>query len=153
MFEEFAEDTRAVIDSALVEVGQRGDQRLGTEHLLLGLLHVPVSPWARALGVSLATARRTLDEIDRSALAVIQIDISRVRLGGTPPPATKGIPWTYAARGVIKHAAEEMVHRRGRSLEPKHILLGILESRRPDLASAVLDQLAVDRTAVRNRLR
>ncbi|MEU9387669.1 Clp protease N-terminal domain-containing protein [Streptomyces sp. NPDC048279] len=48
MFEQFAAEARATVAAALEETTLRGDRRIGTEHLLLGVLHDPGA--VRALG-------------------------------------------------------------------------------------------------------
>ncbi|MFC6085123.1 Clp protease N-terminal domain-containing protein, partial [Sphaerisporangium aureirubrum] len=73
-----------VVKAALDEARRRGSRRMGTEHLLLGLLRLPASPAARALGVDLAEARSTLDALDRAALRAIGIDIRDFPPPGTP---------------------------------------------------------------------
>ena len=50
-------DARKVLACAAQEARRRGDRRLGTDHLLLGLLCDPDSSAAAALGVDLAAAR------------------------------------------------------------------------------------------------
>ena len=74
MFTQFAAGARTVVTSALEEARLRGDRRIGTEHLLLGLLHDPDSVAARTLGIDLATAQEALDALDRAALAAVGID-------------------------------------------------------------------------------
>ncbi|MYS42867.1 hypothetical protein GTY23_16820, partial [Streptomyces sp. SID5998] len=54
MFEQFAAGARAAVTSAVDEASLRGDRRIGTEHLLLGVLHEPGA--ARALGADLDSA-------------------------------------------------------------------------------------------------
>jgi hypothetical protein len=49
------------------EARRRGDRKVGTEHLLLGLLREPVL--AQALGCDLQTARDALAALDHDALA------------------------------------------------------------------------------------
>ncbi|NEA46962.1 Clp protease N-terminal domain-containing protein, partial [Streptomyces sp. SID10815] len=51
MFEQFAAGARAAVTSAVDEAALRGDRRIGTEHLLLGVLHEPGA--VRALGADL----------------------------------------------------------------------------------------------------
>ncbi|MEV3981926.1 Clp protease N-terminal domain-containing protein [Nonomuraea sp. NPDC049758] len=48
---------------------------MGTEHLLLGLLHETGSASARALQVDLDTAYAALEALDREALQAIGIDL------------------------------------------------------------------------------
>ena len=66
---------KLVLTSAAKEARRRGDRRLGTDHLLLGLLHDEDSRAARALGVSLADARAASDALDVAALAAVGIEI------------------------------------------------------------------------------
>ncbi|WP_322899855.1 Clp protease N-terminal domain-containing protein, partial [Actinacidiphila rubida] len=56
-----------VIEYAREEAVLRGDRRIGTDHLLLALLHDGDAPPARALRVSLADGRAALEELDRAA--------------------------------------------------------------------------------------
>ncbi|MFD0885532.1 Clp protease N-terminal domain-containing protein, partial [Streptosporangium algeriense] len=51
MFAQEKSPFAVVIKAAAEEARQRGDRRIGTEHLLLGLVHDPSSLSARALGV------------------------------------------------------------------------------------------------------
>ena len=53
------------------EARRRGDRKVGTEHLILGLLREPVL--AQALGCDLQTARDALDAMDHAALAAVGI--------------------------------------------------------------------------------
>jgi Clp amino terminal domain, pathogenicity island component len=53
------------------EARRGGDRRVGTEHLILGLLREPAV--AQALGCDLRTARDTLDAMDHNALAAVGI--------------------------------------------------------------------------------
>jgi len=53
------------------EARRRGDRKVGTEHLILGLLREPVL--AQALGCDLQTARDALDAMDHDALAAVGI--------------------------------------------------------------------------------
>ena len=53
------------------EARRRGDRKVGTEHLILGLLREPAL--AQALGCDLQTARDTLDAMDHDALAAVGI--------------------------------------------------------------------------------
>ncbi|ADP81678.1 Clp protease N-terminal domain-containing protein [Pseudofrankia inefficax] len=90
----FGPGAREVIGSAVAEARLRGDRRIGTEHLLLGVLRHPDTAAARALAVDLADARAALGALDREALAVLGIDVSP----GLPAPAggpclAPGDPW------------------------------------------------------------
>ncbi|MER6950484.1 Clp protease N-terminal domain-containing protein [Nonomuraea sp. NPDC000554] len=141
-----------VVTAALEETRQRGDRRLGTEHLLLGLLHDPDSPTARALGVRVADARAALDALDQAALKAIGIDV------GVPPksrprkhPAVPGTALTTSARAAINQAVKATTLRT-RDTAPNHLLLVLLAQSRPDPVAELLDELRIDRPAIRARL-
>lgn len=149
MFEQFAAEARATVTSALEETTLRGDRRLGTEHLLLGVLHDPGA--VRALGTDLETARAALDALDRSALAVVGIDVRGIERA--PIPASrKRTPFTSAARAVLPRALAETKKAHSRRITPEHLLLALLDCERPDPVAELLTELDIDRTAVRARL-
>jgi ATP-dependent Clp protease ATP-binding subunit ClpA len=147
------EDARkAVLTSATEEASRRGDRRLGTDHLLLGLLHDADSPAAKALGVSLADARAASDALDLAALAAVGIRVQSLCQG---PPAAFGRslpPLTSGAKTAFKHAIDEARPFKTGRLETTHFLLALLSLRRPDPAAELLHALGVDPAAVRERL-
>ncbi|MER6223739.1 Clp protease N-terminal domain-containing protein [Streptomyces sp. 900105755] len=149
MFEQFAAEARATVTSAVEETTLRGDRRIGTEHLLLGVLHDPGA--ARALGTDLETARAALDTLDRSALAVVGIDVHGIER--SPIPASrKRTPFTSGARAVLPRALAETKRAHSRRITPEHLLLALLDCAHPDPVAALLTALDIDRTAVRARL-
>ncbi|MGW1765803.1 Clp protease N-terminal domain-containing protein [Streptomyces sp. NPDC002073] len=147
MFERFTAGARASVTAALEEARLRGDRRLGTEHLLLGVLHEPAP--ARALGADLETARAALDALDRSALAAVGVDIEGIdRL---PTPASrKRTPFTSGARAVLPRALVELRKTGGRRITSEHLLLALLACERPDPAAELMAQLGIDRAAARS---
>ncbi|MFD4508373.1 Clp protease N-terminal domain-containing protein [Streptomyces sp. NPDC058457] len=150
MFEQFAAEARATVASALEETTLRGDRRIGTEHLLLGVLHDPGA--VRALGTDLEAARAALDALDRSALAVVGIDVQGIERA--PVPASrKRTPLTSGARAVLPRALAETKKAHSRRITPEHLLLALLDCERPDPAAELLTELGVDRPAVRDRIR
>jgi ATP-dependent Clp protease ATP-binding subunit ClpA len=58
---------KMVLTSAAQEARRRGDRRLGTDHLLLALLHDEDSSVARAVGVDLEAARAAAASHDPAA--------------------------------------------------------------------------------------
>lgn len=142
------EDARGpVLRAALAEVRRRGDRRLGTEHLLLGLLHDPKA--VAALGIDLAAAHQALEDMDRAALAAIGLDVSDLKLTGRlpvgrRPPATSGI------RAALLRAIKESGRRRPTY---EHLVLAVISCERPDPAAELLAQLGVNPVEVRTRLR
>ena len=147
-----ADARKLVLTSAIEEGRRRGDRRLGTDHLLLGLLHEEGSPAAQALGVSLADARAASDALDRAALAAVGIQVEAL---GDGPPAQFGRrlpPLTSGARAVFKRAIDEARPFRSGQIETTHFLLALLSLQRPDPAAELLGALGVDPAAVRRRL-
>ncbi len=147
----FATGVREVVTAALEEARRRGDRRIGTEHLLLGLLHDPGPVPLRALGVDLDAARAALDALDQVALASIGIDIQGVERAGIPA-SRKRTPLTSGARSVLERAVKEVAYERSRRITPEHMLLALLACERPDPAAELMAQLGVDRAAVRDRI-
>jgi ATP-dependent Clp protease ATP-binding subunit ClpA len=145
----------AVVTSALEEARRRGDRRLGTEHLLLGLLHNSTSATARALGVDLQTARAALDALDRAALASIGIDVADA-YPASPLPSRKHPPLslnTLTSNGrAALHTAVNATTLKTRHMAPNYLLLALLTGERQDPAVQLMTQLGLDPTAVRQRL-
>jgi len=148
-----ADARKMVLTSATEEASCRGDRRLGTDHLLLGLLHDADSPAAMALGVSLANARAALDALDVAALAAVGVQVAAA--AGEPPPAAAGRhlrPLTSGARAVIKQATGEARPAKTGRIGADHFLLALVSRERPDPAAELLHALGVDPGAVRERL-
>ena len=136
----------ATFADAQDEARRRGDRKVGTEHLLLALLHDPAS--ATAMGCDLASARTGLEALDAMALTA-------VGLGGLPsaapiPGRERGrLPLTPAGKAVIVDAMHE---RDGQRLGPAHVLVALLGRRRPDPAAELVAALGLDVNAIRGRL-
>ncbi len=151
MFEQFTADARAVVASAHEEARLRGDRRISTEHLLLGVLRDRDSGAARALGVDLAAARAALDALDRTALAVVGIDAAGVERA--PIPASpKRTPYTSGARSIVKRGVAEARKAGSRGIGSNHLLLAILVCGRPDPAAELMEHLGIEPAVVRDRL-
>ncbi|OXM63851.1 Clp protease N-terminal domain-containing protein [Amycolatopsis vastitatis] len=138
----------AVLTAALEESRRRGDRRLGTEHLLLGLLHDPGS--ALALGIGLADARAALDRLDRAALTALGIEVEGLRPAEVPPrhgKLTLGA-FTSSARAVVNEA----IRGTPRPRDPARLLRVLVDLAPPDPAAELLVELGADREAVRRRL-
>jgi hypothetical protein len=135
-----------VVTAALEESRSRGDRRLGTEHLLLGLLHDPDS--ARALGKNVEEARAALDRLDRAALAALGIEVEGLRPPEVPVKRGRLTPGalTSNARAVVNEAI------RGKPREPAELLRALLKVTPPDPAADLLAELDVDAGAVLRRL-
>jgi ATP-dependent Clp protease ATP-binding subunit ClpA len=151
MVNQFTRSARAAVQAAVEEAQRRGDARIGTEHLLLGLLHEADSAAVRAVGVDLDTARRALEAMDVDALAAVGIDV-----GGLAPvpltPARGHRRFTAAAKAVMRRTLAEAARRRGRRLESTDMLLALLDCGPRDPAGQLLGRLGVDPSVVRSRL-
>lgn len=140
------------------EARRRGDRRVGTEHLVLGLLRDPVIE--SALGLSLQVGRDTLDALDREALGALgigaDIDAPPLPMRETPArPTVKAVlkdrlPLTPAAKTALKESGQPI--RRGRHITPHRVLLRLLDFQPPDPSAVMLAAVGVDRAAVRERL-
>ena len=146
---------RQVLTSAAEEARLRGDRRVGTDHLLLGLLDDANSVASRALGVDLGSAREASAALDRAALAAVGVDAGEVGFL-TPPRLMRGrrtLPLTSGARAVLQRGVIEARATKAKSIESSHLLLGILARVRPDPAAELLAALGVDPAEARERLR
>ena len=128
MFEKFTKDARESVVGAQAEARALGADRIGTEHVLLGMLRAPDSVAARSLqrlGVAHAdvlAAVRALPPgaIDAEALAGVGIDLDAVRAQveasfgpgalDTPPPQPRRAP---ALRVAGQEAAGGLAARGG----------------------------------------
>jgi hypothetical protein len=140
------------------EARRRGDRKVGTEHLLLGLLCD--RNIGSVLGTGLQPARDALDTLDREALTALGIaltlDAPPLPVRQTPArPTLKAVltgrlPLTPAAKRTLAEAGKPV--RRGRRITSQQVLLKLLDLDAPDPAATLLATLGVDRAAVRERL-
>ncbi|MEV6032091.1 Clp protease N-terminal domain-containing protein [Nonomuraea sp. NPDC052116] len=139
-----------IVKAAFDEARQRGDRRLGTEHLLLGVLHD--ADLARALGVDVAGARGALDELDRAALRMLGLEIGDL-LPRTPRkhPQVPGTALTSSARATINQAIKATTMKTRSAEAPRQLVFALLAQGRPDPVAGLIDHLGIDRAAVRGR--
>jgi ATP-dependent Clp protease ATP-binding subunit ClpA len=152
MFERFDEDARRrVITLAAEEARDRGDERIGTEHLLLALLRGPGTVATRVLGVDVEGARAALDALDREALRAVGVDLPSM---GRPLPilTRRRPPLTSGAREALRRAVLGARGEKARRIQARHLLLGVLARERPDPAAELLGALGVDPARVRDLL-
>jgi ATP-dependent Clp protease ATP-binding subunit ClpA len=145
-----ADARKRVLTSAAEEAHRRGDRRIGTDHMLLALLHEPAA--AKLLGVGLENARRASSDLDVAALAGIGFEAGGI---DTPLPvrARRRPPFTSGAREVLKRSVDEARAMKSRHIEARHLLLGILTRERPDPAAELLAAMDVDVAGARERLK
>jgi hypothetical protein len=145
---------RPVVALARQEAERRGDRRVGTDHLLLALMDDTAQPCPEALGATPEQGRAALAALDRDALAAIGVRLDEpVATEGRPARDHRRLPLNSSVRAALvraKHTADG--ERRGRRVQPRHLLLALLAASRPDPAAELLAALRVDPLEVRNRL-
>ena len=151
------------------EARRRGNRRVGTEDLVLGLLREP--DVAQVLGCDLGAARGALDALDRDALVAVGIDrpldappvpTREPALGGRravlKAVLTDHLPMTPVAKrakeaaGKDDHGRWVDTRQKARGWSRERMLIALLSLAPPDPGAALLDALDVDRTAVGARL-
>lgn len=140
-----------VVAAAVREASARGDRRVGTDYLALGLLCVAPEHVRDAFGVSLDAARAALEELDRAALASvgIRLDVDEPAAGVV---ALERPVLTSGARAVLQDAMRLAVRTRSGRPGPEHIALALLDTTSPDACAQLLEALQVDLRTARERL-
>lgn len=149
MFERFASSTRTAVRYGVEEAQRRGDRRVGTDHLLMGVLRDADS--AAVVGVGIDEARATADALDRKALVAIGIDIGDFQPMVAPRTGIR-TQFTSGARSALQRTLVHTTAERARRITPQHLLLALTEREQPDAAAALLCELNVDTAELRRRL-
>jgi ATP-dependent Clp protease ATP-binding subunit ClpA len=154
MLHRLSRRTHDCIDAAAAFASQRGDHRIGTEHLLLGLVHDPQSQAVAALGVDAAAVRAELDAFDDEALASVGIETTAPSAAEPGRAALRfgSGTLTAGARSVLGRMVRRADADRARLMTPEHLTAALLDGEHPDPASDLLDRLRVDRERARTRL-
>jgi len=135
MFERFTDRARRVVVLAQEEARLLNHNYIGTEHILLGLVHEGDGVAARALtqlGVSLKTVRSEVEEV-----------IGR----GVEQPGGH-IPFTPRAKKVLELSLREALELGHNYIGTEHILLGLLREGQ-GVGAQVLVKLGADLSGVR----
>src|SRR6478735_429019 len=148
MFERFASSTRSAVKYGVQEAQRRGDRRVGTDHLLLGVLHDADS--AALVGIGIDQARATADALDRQALIAIGIDIGDFRPAVARRKAIR-MPFTSGARSVLQRTLAHTTAEGSRRITPRHLLLALTDREQPDAAATLLSEMNVDAAELRRR--
>ncbi len=173
MFERFTREARATVVGAQEEARRLASPRLGTEHLLLGLLDQE-SPTRAVLTrhgltrdeVAAAIARVSAgEELDADALTSLGIDLDAVRStveatfgpGALDDPATNDtrrghVPLTPRAKKVLELSLREALAMKSRSISDGHIALGIIRDGN-GVAMRLLADRGVDPAELRQEIR
>ena len=135
MLEGYSAGARRVVSLATAECRQLGHARVGTEHLLLGLLADADSDAAvalRAAGATLAGARFTVSEV------VTEVVDSE---------DDNELPYTPRAQRALERAGRFARRYRDPEVDADHVLLGVLDVE--GLACQVMRGLGVDLVRLR----
>ncbi len=135
MFERFTDRARRVVVLAQEEARMLNHNYIGTEHLLLGLIHEGEGVAAKALdsmGITLSSAREQVQDI----------------IGPGQQAPSGHIPFTPRAKKVLEHSLREALQLGHNYIGTEHILLGIIRAGE-GVASQVLIKLGADPAKVR----
>ncbi len=138
MFERFTDRARRTVVLAQEEARMLNHNYIGTEHILLGLIHEGEGVAAKALellGVSLQVVRQQVEEI--------------IGLGTQPPPGH--IPFTPRAKKVLELSLRESLQLSHNYIGTEHILLGLIREG-DGVAAQVLVKLGADLNRVRQQV-
>jgi ATP-dependent Clp protease ATP-binding subunit ClpA len=138
MFERFSDRARRVVVLSQEEARLLDHNHIGTEHILLGLVHEGEGVAARALeslGIRLDAVRREVEDI--------------VGQGGSPP--SEHIPFTPRAKKVLELSLREAIQFGHTYIGTEHILLGLLREGE-GVACQVLVNLGANLPKVRARV-
>src|SRR6266851_5140915 len=138
MFERFTDRARRVVVLAQEEARMLNHNYIGTEHILLGLIHEGEGVAAKALeslGISLEAVRRQVEEI----------------IGQGQQGPSGHIPFTPRAKKVLELALREALQLGHNYIGTEHILLGLI-SEGEGVAAQVLVRLGVDLSRVRQQV-
>ena len=135
MFERFTDRARRVVVLAQEEARMLNHNYIGTEHLLLGLIHEGEGIGARALeslGVTLNAVREQVQDI----------------VGPGPQAPNGHIPFTPRAKKVLELSMREAIQLNHGYIGTEHILLGMVRANE-GVANQVLVKLGAEPAAVR----
>lgn len=150
MFERFTKEARLVVTHAVEEAQTRGDSRVGTEHLLIGVAR---SPAVADVLPDIGIIRAELDRMDQDALVSVGLDPTLIEVAGTARRERGGhLPFTGGAKDILKGALRAALDLGHRHIGVEHVALALAAAEGPDRATAVLRGLGIDSTELRATL-
>ncbi len=138
MFERFTDRARRVVVLAQEEARMLNHNYIGTEHILLGLIHEGEGVAAKALeslGISLEAVRQQVEEI----------------IGQGQQALSGHIPFTPRAKKVLELSLREALQLGHNYISTEHILLGLIREGE-GVAAQVLVRLGADLNRVRQQV-
>lgn len=138
MFERFTDRARRVVVLAQDEARGLNHNYIGTEHLLLGLIHEGEGVAAKALEMM----EISLEDVRTQVIEII---------GEGQQPATGHIPFTPRAKKVLELSLREALQLGHNYIGTEHILLGLIREGE-GVAAQVLNNLGADMGTVRQNV-
>jgi ATP-dependent Clp protease ATP-binding subunit ClpC len=138
MFERFTNQSRRVVVLAQEEARTLDHDYIGTEHLLLGLLHQGTGTAARALTAMDVTLSAARDQV-----------VAIIGRGHQQPSAH--IPFTPRAKKALELSLRESLQLGDGYIGTGHLLLGLIHQG-DNVALTVLDKLGADLKDLRARV-
>jgi ATP-dependent Clp protease ATP-binding subunit ClpC len=135
MFERFTDRARRVVVLAQEEARMLNHDHIGTEHILLGLVH-------EGEGI----AAQALESLDIS-LGAVRKEVQGIVGQGRAVP-TGHIPFTPRAKKVLELSLREALQLRHNYIGTEHLLLGLIAEGK-GVASQALQKLGADEARVR----
>ncbi len=138
MFERFTDRARRVVVLAQEEARMLNHNYIGTEHILLGLIHEGQGVAAKAIesvGISLDEVREQVEEM----------------IGRSTSAPTGHIPFTPRAKKVLELALREALELGHNYIGTEHLLLGVMREGE-GVGAQVLVKLGADRSRVREQV-
>src|SRR5712691_11454976 len=139
MFERFTAKARHVVVLAQDEARELNHNYIGTEHILLGLIHESQGLAARVLTGQFGL---TLDGIRQEVTAIV---------GTGKKPQSGHIPFTPRAKKVLELSLREALQLSHNYIGTEHILLGLIREGE-GVAAQVLQKLGADLNRVRQQV-
>ena len=139
MFERFTDRARRVVVLAQEEARLLDHNYIGTEHLLLGLLH-------EGAGV----AAEALDRVEGVSLERVRLEVEQIVGRGDSVPGGH-IPFTPRSKKVLELSLREALKLDHNYIGTEHILLGLLREGQ-GVAAQVLAKLGADFPTVRQQV-
>lgn len=157
MLERFTRAARETVTNAVAIASDRGDLRIGTEHLLAGVAATSSSAadLLGRMGAGSEQVRSAISELDRSALAAVGIDQDSVRIGPADNEwirRKRHIPFNRAAKVVLQDALREALTMKHRHIGSEHILAALTSTAAGDPAHRILVGLGVDVASLRREI-
>ena len=173
MFERFTPEARQTVVQAQAEATALHHPRIGTEHLLLGLVGQEGTPTSAVLARHGLTRESVLEsvsalvgDLDAEALTSLGIDLDAVRErveatfgpGALDDPARRSgstaggrVPFNARAKKVLELSLREALALKHRHISDGHIALGLLREGQ-GLAMKVLHDRGIDPVELRREV-